>query len=642
MPFDAEASMTQSVTQFSATVGLLMAVICTPAAAGQRQPPPSAQPQKQIARPEWQQASLASGKVQGVVHDDRGQIVSGVRISAVGTTTALAFSDSTGRFMLPLPPGGYVLRAYREGYTSTYRDLIMVRGNVAIEKTITVTKQANSAARAVMVAGVAGGPFAPASAVETAPDHSHNEAIWRMNHLKRPVLRDVGTAVADAARAQNFRAHTTGFFDWALVNSARLATSLITGPNYTGQVNFVTTSAVDLSTGWSQPEGPRNVAYVSLSAPVGSVGDWRVRGAMNAADLSSWVLLGEFAARESRSHAFSFGMAYSTQNYTDPAPIAFSADAATTRAVGGVYGADRWRILDGLELEYGVRWDRYSYVANAPNMVSPRVGGRVRVAPRLSVVGQAAQRMIAPGSTEFLPPAAAGPWLPPERTFASLSPSGTFRAERVRHYDLGLEQAFATDGTLSLRRFRQGTDDQTATIFGLNTDGSLWAAGHYSVASIGGVTVDGWTMRAAGRISKRLSGSVEYSVGTTRWASDVASRRVEMVAPSAVRRGNERLQDLLTSIDVAVPGSETRLSLICRMDTAFSRATGQSNPAAGARFDMQISQALPFQPLRGGRLEVLMAMSNLFRDLRQPGSLYDELLTVAPPVRLLGGVQIRF
>ncbi len=635
--------MTQSVrAQLNVSVGLLMAVVCTPAAAQQRQPAP--RPPQQISKPERQQVSLASGRVQGIVRDDRGIVVAGVAISAVGTTQAIAYSDSTGRFLLPLPSGEYMLRAHRDGYVSTYTDIVMVRGSSSIEKTITVTRQplAGATARPVMVAGVSSGPFVGGSIVDTNPEHPHTEATWRMTHLKRPVLRDVGTAVADAARAQNFRGHTNGFFDWAVVNSARLANSLITGPDYTGQVNFVTTSAVDPSLGWSQPEGPRSIAYLSLSAPVGNVGDWHVRGAMNAADLSSWVLLGEFSARESRTHAFSLGMAYSTQNYSDPAPLAFSADAATTRAVGGVYGSDRWRILDGVELEYGLRWDRYSYVTNAPNMVSPRVGGRVHLARRLSIVGQGAQRMVAPGSTEFLPPAAAGPWLPPERTFASLSSNGSFRAERVRHYDVGVEQAFAKNGTVSLRRFRQGTDDQTATIFGLNTDGSLWAAGHYSVASIGGVLVDGWTMRAAGTVSKRLSGSVEYSVGSTQWSPDGGNRRAEMVAPSVARRGNDHLRDLLTSVDLAIPGSETRLSLICRMNTAFSRSAGQSNPAAGARFDMQISQALPFQPLRGGRLEVLMAMSNLFRDLRQPGSLYDELLTVAPPLRLLGGVQIRF
>ena len=632
--------MSQSVrAQLNVSVGLLMAVVCTSTTQAQsRQSQPASSPKK----PEWQQASLTSGKVQGVVRDDRGQVVGGVSISAVGTTTAVAFSDANGRFMLPLPSGEYLLRAHRDGYASAYRDLVMVRAGTSTERTITVTRQATAipTSRPVMVAGVPGGSLVPASAVD--PEHPHDETAWRLRHLARPVLRDTGAVVAEAARSQNFHPQTSGFFERALTGSARMATSFIVDTDFTGQVNFLTTSSLDPSIGWSQPEGASSAAYVSLSAPVGGLGDWRLRGAMNAAGLSSWVLLGEFTARETRTHAFAVGMGYSTQTYADQVSVDLAGNAGMTRAVGGVYGSDRWRIADGLELDYGLRWDRYSYVATAPNMVSPRVGGRVHVAGRLSVVGQAAQRMVAPGSTEFMPPAVAGPWLPPERTFTSLSSNGLFRAERVRHYDLGVEQAFSEGRSLSVRRFRQSTDDQTATIFGVNTGGSLWAAGHYSVASIGAVAVDGWTMRAAGSLSKRLSGSVEYSVGTTQWTPDGSTRRAEMVAPSVVRHGTERLQDLLTSLDIAIPESDTRFSVVYRVNAAFSRSSAQSTPGAGARFDMQINQALPFQPLRGGRLEVLVAVSNLFRDLRQPGSIFDELLTVAPPTRLLGGVQIRF
>jgi len=51
---------------------------------------------------------------------------------------------------------------------------------------------------------------------------------------------------------------------------------------------------------------------------------------------------------------------------------------------------------------------------------------------------------------------------------------------------------------------------------------------------------------------------------------------------------------------------------------------------------------LAFRALGVGGFAVLGAVSNRYRDLRQSGSMFDELLTVAPPTRLLGGVQIRF
>jgi len=119
------------------------------------------------------------------------------------------------------------------------------------------------------------------------------------------------------------------------------------------------------------------------------------------------------------------------------------------------------------------------------------------------------------------------------------------------------------------------------------------------------------------------------------WHDDAWVRNRFGVAP-------ERLHDLLTSIEMDIPESDTRVSVAYRVDSAFSRAGFGATPGLGARFDMQVNQALPFQPVRGGRLEVLVAVSNLMRDLRQSGSLYDELLTISPPLRLLGGVQIRF
>jgi hypothetical protein len=60
------------------------------------------------------------------------------------------------------------------------------------------------------------------------------------------------------------------------------------------------------------------------------------------------------------------------------------------------------------------------------------------------------------------------------------------------------------------------------------------------------------------------------------------------------------------------------------------------------RFDVEVQQALPFEPFQGGRLEVLVALRTLVADARSTRSLYDGLLAARPPLRVLGGVQIRF
>jgi len=91
-----------------------------------------------------------------------------------------------------------------------------------------------------------------------------------------------------------------------------------------------------------------------------------------------------------------------------------------------------------------------------------------------------------------------------------------------------------------------------------------------------------------------------------------------------------------------VPRSATQLNIVYRISTAFSRSDGLDGTVAGGRFDVQIRQGLPYHPTHGSRLELVMSIRNLFRDLRGEASFYDELLTVRPPLRVMGGIQVRF
>ena len=57
---------------------------------------------------------------------------------------------------------------------------------------------------------------------------------------------------------------------------------------------------------------------------------------------------------------------------------------------------------------------------------------------------------------------------------------------------------------------------------------------------------------------------------------------------------------------------------------------------------MQLTQALPFFGGAGGEREMLVAVRSLFRDELVDASVYDELLVVRPPKRVVGGVTVRF
>jgi len=598
-------------------VACASAAICAESARAQTAP--------QLPVPISRQAALTEGSVRGLVRDDLGRAVGGVNVIALGTTLGMAKSDATGRFNLALAPGDYVLRATREGYLSTYREPIRVQTSALIERNITLVRL-----------GVAALALPPSINDLLIPDKdddgNHTEAAWRLRHLTRSVLRDITAANA----AGEYRRNTSSFTP---------STSVVdpTFSGLSGQFNFLTTSLLAASAGWIPTQVPRGIAYLSMSAPVGSRGDWRVRGATTAADLSSWVALGEYQARPDRAHMFVVGLSYSAQLQPNNAASAFSSITDGTRNVGGLYAFDRWRVRSNLDLTYGVRVDRYDYLEDT-DLTSGRFGARVTLLPRTTLSASASQRMIAPGGDEFLPPPTQGVWIPPERTFSPLVPGSKMRAEQVRRYEVELSHAIgpaSAAGAIGVRRFREVANAQIATVFGMCKP--VDDAGHYYVASPGDIDLDGWTFHLSGHPVPRVTGTVEYSLTNAHRRLDSEAFALARVVPSMVRENRERLHDLTASVDAIMPETSTHVSLIMRLNNGYSRIGRMSRvPMADGRFDLEVRQALPFEPVRGGRVEVMLAIRNLFKDLSEAASFYDELLTVAPPVRVMGGIQMKF
>jgi hypothetical protein len=193
---------------------------------------------------------------------------------------------------------------------------------------------------------------------------------------------------------------------------------------------------------------------------------------------------------------------------------------------------------------------------------------------------------------------------------------------------------------IDVQRFRQSTRDQVATLFGLDSERGV---GHYYVATPGDVVADGWTVGVSGPLLPRIKGVVEYTNGDARWTSDAEAAAIAALVPSMERLGRERLQDLSTSLSATIPETSTKLVMAYRVTerTAMESSVGTSGIATG-RFDVEVRQALPLHVTRSSRTELVVILRNLSRDAGDAGSLYDELLTVAPPMRIMGGVQVRF
>ncbi len=602
------------------------------------------------AAEQTQQARLTLGSIHGIVIDERGGPLAGAMVSALGAATLMATTDARGRFVIqPLPPGEYQLRVHLPGFVSSRRDGVRVNASTSEVSKIQLRRAVDvPQARPILAAGVGAASTESSTPGETSDNHT--DVAWWLRHFKRSVLKQDGSVVSIADAASEGLSDVAAPGNGSRVgrafdSAANMAASFFTATPFSGEVNFLTTSAFGPGPLAFADFVPRGVAYMSIGAPVAS-GRWDVRASMSQSDMSAWILAGSFSSRIASSHAYAFGVSYSTQQYQHPRPRALMLPGAATlnddsRNVGEIFGSDHWIISPAIAVDYGARYARYDYLTQH-SLMSPRVGITLSPRPNTHITGTVAQRMIAPGAEEFLASTTVGPWLPPERTFAPLD-GEDLRVERVRFYDIGVNHEF--DGTyiLGVRRYEQRVDRQLATLFGLPVNGGPQSPGHYFVASAGGVEADGWGVRLASTPKQRVRGTIDYSVTRAHWIARGDMAAIAAWAPAAIRPQKEDIHDVTTSVETELPQTATRVFVLYKVNSAFARGADPTRPSFDYRFDVQVNQALPFMPFSdAARWEVLVGLRNLFRDPNDPGSIYDELLVVRPPKRVVGGVLIRF
>ena len=191
------------------------------------------------------------------------------------------------------------------------------------------------------------------------------------------------------------------------------------------------------------------------------------------------------------------------------------------------------------------------------------------------VRGLAARQLSAPGAQEFLPPTRAS-WLPPQRTFSSLSREG-FHTQALEHYEVGVDRLLY-GATIGVRAFRQQVDDQMVTLFGLRQpDGPAEALGHYYVGTAGDADIDGVGLS----VSHALTGMfvVRWSIPSRppsgRWpAKSGRAPAGALHAGGHPASEREHIHDLMTSIETEVPQTATRVVLFYRVNNAFVKAEG--------------------------------------------------------------------
>jgi hypothetical protein len=611
---------------------------------------------------------LPSGTIQGLVQDEAGEPVAGAMVSALGSSTAFGVTDRFGHFALrSLSPGPYLVRAHMAGFIAPRGRIVQVLPSTRASSSIALrhVNSVSAVSPPILPASMGGVGTAPEPAA-TEPDpppataarpgdpsndgndssQRDGEIEWRLRHARRSVLNDAvdQVLIADAAPPPGAGAlGPRSWLDRGAGGSAARVASLFADKTFFGQVNLLTTSSFDtpqdLFTTRAFPA--RSVANMLVGAPVGDHADWTVRGAVTQGDIASWLLFGDYVTRGPARHRYDVGVSYSMQQY-DGGNFALLRNVSDgSRNVGTLHGFDTFAVTSALSVTYGARYARYDYL-DGKSLLSPRAAVTYSPVDHLRVNALVSSSALAPGAEEFMPPSDTGVWLPPQRTFSSLD-SRPLVAERTTHVEAGLERDIAPGTAVSVRAFHQHVDNQLVTLFDVAEPGRPPAtSGHYFVADGGRVDASGYSAGLKAVVAERVHGSIEYSFARASWNAADYPAYLVVLAPSALRPANDRIHDVSTSLETDIPETLTRVILLYRLSNGFVGRDLSARPALDARFDVQVRQGLPFMDFSSAKWEMLVAVRNFFRDSASDQSIYDELLVVRPPKRVVGGLTLRF
>lgn len=596
----------------------------------------------EASRPAQSVASLASfppGSIQGTVLDEKGRPVAGAVVTALGGSTIVAVSDAHGHFELrSLPPGPYLVRAHLAGFVTPPAQIVQVRSSVRAGSTIALRHTGAPAVTPVLAAGF-GGDGAAAAAADPEPSNpdaakpDDGETAWRIRHARRGILKDLTRpadvlvdAVSPARRGQ--------------------AVDVFDRTPFSGQVDLLTSGSFDGTQPLFTPTNlPAGVANLSLTAPLGDA-DWTVRGAFTQADKAAWVLSGNYRTHGPARRIYNLGVSYSTQRYDLGNPIELNATTAS-RSASEVFAFETFTVSPAVAITAGSRYARYDYL-DGRGLTSPRFELALTPASHLRISGLLTESAQAPGAEEFLPPSGTGIWLPPQLLFSSLDPDSPLRAERTSHAAVQVERDFGRI-TVGAAAFHQHSDDQLVTLFGVALAGQPFSPeGHYYVANAGNTVVSGCAATVRAAVTPWLHGSIEYSLEDGELSPTRDTRYLLTAAPSAVGPAAERIHNVSTTIETKVPETATRVMVLYRVGTGYAHAaaadaTSSSHPGTDSRFDVQLRQSLPFMNFTSAKWEMLVGVRNFFYEPATDGqSIYDELLVVRPPKRIVGGLTMQF
>lgn len=539
-------------------------------------------------------AAEPPSSLMGWVEDGRGLPVAGAVVSlfskGMRNGGLVAFADDAGRFALPsLPPGSYTVRAIGRGLRPAVSQRITVLPNQEF-------------ILALSLPGL--GELSEQEAAE-----KRRQLTWLVRHKSRSALEQRGVqALADAGDAASFAGPTPWVTDFG------------------GSLEFVASTSSGSSSDVSGTEElvPMGTGALRLEGRIADGARFTLGGVFAESQDTAWRMAAEFVLGSDEGHELRAGAGYGTRFVRPLGGLAEADVNFENGAVGALFLADRIAIGDRLEATVGLRQTYIGFVQDR-NHLDPSIGVEWRPGRSTRLHATAEERTLVPGGDLLtLSTLATAPAI----VYAAL-PSD-LRAERIVRYELGADRS--VQGTLvGLRFFDESSQDQLVNAF--SGQGALRELRIFNAGRAG---VRGAALDLTRELGRSIRGSLAYSYGRVR--REPGLNLFAGPAAGMLRAGT--YHDLVGRFEARVDPTDTRLVAFYRLN--LMRDEREDAPVRNTRFDVQVSQGLPFiGTLTRADWELLVAVRNMFYEAADAGTL-DELAVVAPPTRVIGGISVRF
>ncbi|HJS56924.1 MAG TPA: TonB-dependent receptor [Vicinamibacteria bacterium] len=539
------------------------------------------------------------GSVVGWVEDSRGTPVAGALVSlfAKGMRGGglVTFSDDAGRFMLPsLPAGSYTVRALGEGLKPAVARQVTVRANQQSILALSLPS------------------LAELSDQEAAS--RRRELTWLVRHKSRSVLEQRTAQVLGEEQA--VIAASTG------MAPAPRASDL------GGQVELVAAATTGGDEAGSD-FAPQGTGALRFEGRLSDDARFTVGGVLAESEDTSWRMAAELVIGSADDHELRAGAGYGTRLVR---PLTGVDELAPDgRAVGALFIEDRAAFGEHVSATAGLRQTYVGFVQDQ-NHLDPSLGLEFRTDNhRTRFHASAEERTVVPGGDLLtLSTMATAPAI----LYAAMP--ANLQVERVVRVQLGVDHSF--DGTLvGLRAWDESIQDQLVNAFaGRGTLRQL------RIFNAGATTARGFGADLSRGFGHAVRGSLAYSFGHVHREMPVAF----VSGPSVASLPQGEFHDLVGRVEAAFDPTDTRIVALYRVN--LMNAQGDDSTAALAepvrttRFDVQVSQGLPFLgSVTRADWELVVAVRNMFYEPAEAGTL-DELAVLAPPTRVLGGISVRF